>query len=99
MWNLRLEELKSTQSEPRTITDLEKVLKNLKSNKTRDPHGVINEIFKPGIIGQDLKMTMLKLINCIKIDLHTPKFLQYTNITTIWKKKGSRQVLDNEFLW
>ena len=30
------------------------VLKKLKNNKSRDPHGLINEIFKPQNIGNDL---------------------------------------------
>ena len=34
--------------------DLDKVWKSLKTNKTMDPHGVINEAFKEGCIGHDL---------------------------------------------
>ena len=79
-----------------TIEDLDKVLKKLKSNKTRDPHGLINEIFKHGVLGEDLKLGMLNLFNDVKTHLKLPKMLQYANITTIWKKKGSRQELDND---
>ena len=75
---------------------MEKVLKKLKTNKTRDPHGLINEIFKPGVVGEDLKLGMLQLFNSMKTELHIPKMLQYANITTIWKKKGSRQDLNND---
>ena len=32
----------------------------------------------------------------MKTELHIPKMLQYANITTIWKKKGSRQDLNND---
>ena len=71
-------------------------MKKLKNNKTRDPHGLINDIFKPGIIGEDLKLAMLNLFNCIKAELKIPKMFQYANITTIWKKKGSRRDLNND---
>ena len=56
LWKLRLKELKESKSEFWTLEELEKVLKKLKNNKTRDPHGLINEIFKPGVIGNDLKV-------------------------------------------
>ena len=72
LWELRLDELKATQSKLWTIADMDKVLKKLKSNKTRDPHGLINDIFKPGIIGEDLKVAMLKLFNSVKSELHIP---------------------------
>ena len=55
LWDSRLEELRASPSKLWKMEDLEKVLKNLKSNKTRDPHGLINELFKPGVIGEDLK--------------------------------------------
>ena len=41
-------------------------------------------------------MGMLQLFNSMKTELHIPKMLQYANITTIWKKKGSRQDLNND---
>ena len=96
LWELRLEELRASKSKLWTQEDLENVLKKLKNNKTRDPHGLINEIFKPGIIGHDLKMALLKLFNSIKNEQRLPKCLQYANITTIWKKKGSKQDLNND---
>ena len=41
-------------------------------------------------------MALLKLFISIKSEQKLPKFLQYSNITTIWKKKGSRQELNND---
>ena len=96
LWELRKEKLKASKSKLWTLSDLEKVLKKLKTNKTRDPHGLINDIFKPGVKGQDLKLAMLKLFNSIKAELKIPKMLQFANITTIWKKKGSRRDLEND---
>ena len=58
-----MEELRASPSKLWTIEELDKVLKKLKSNKTRDPHGLINEIFKPGVIGEDLKLALLSLFN------------------------------------
>ena len=48
MWEILLEACKSNKSQPWKMADLDKVLKNLKTNKTRDQIGLINEIFKPG---------------------------------------------------
>ena len=96
LWKLRFEALKANQSRPWSMQDLDKVLKKLKTNKTRDPHGLINEIFKPGVIGLDLKLAILNLFSGIKLEFFLPNFLQFANITTICKKKGSRQDLNND---
>ena len=96
LWELRLEKLKTSKSKLWTLADLEKVLRKLKTNKSRDPHGLINDIFRPGVIGEDLKLAMLDLFNSIKAELKIPKMFQYANITTIWKKKGSRRDLNND---
>ena len=50
----RLELVKMKPFQPWGIQDLEKVLKSLKMNKSRDPYSLINDIFKPGVIGTDL---------------------------------------------
>ena len=96
LWEWRLDELEGTKTKMWTIDDLNKVLKGLKSNKTRDPHGLINEIFKPGVLGEDLKLAMLALFNCAKSEQKLPQLLQYANITTLYKKKGSRQDMNND---
>ena len=46
-----------------TIEELEVVLKELKNDKSRDALGYINELFKPEVCGQDLKLAILKLMN------------------------------------
>ena len=96
LWNWRLDELEGRKTKMWTVEDLEKVLKGLKTNKTRDPHGLINEIFKPGVLGEDLKLGMLALFNTIKQEQKLPIFLQFANITTIFKKKGSPQDMNND---
>ena len=48
--NARIVLSKMNKSPPWTAADLHKVLSSLKNNKSRDPHGLINELFKPGVI-------------------------------------------------
>ena len=48
------------------MKDLNKVLRFLKNNKSRDPFGLCNELFKDGEAGEDLKCAVLKLVNRIK---------------------------------
>ena len=80
----------------RDENDLERVLKGLKKNKSRDPHGLINELFKPGVIGSDLTESLLSLFNGIKDNCHIPEFIQWANITSIYKGKGGKLSLENE---
>ena len=72
-----------------TMDDLDKVLTGLKSNKSRDALGYLNELFKPKVIGSDLKLAILKLMNRIKQTQEYPKCLELCNITSIFKRKGS----------
>ena len=39
LWKLQNESLKLKKSKPWSVEDLDKVLKQLKNNRTRDPHG------------------------------------------------------------
>ena len=96
LWNLRLEMLKCKKSPKWSMDDLDQVLKNMKNNKSRDPHGFVNEIFKPGLMGRNLKAGILLLVNGIKDEFFFPLFMQWANITTIYKKKGSRMCLDSD---
>ena len=63
----RLDLAKANQSPPWTMKDLEKVLSYLKNNKSRDPLGNVNEIFKNNVAGADLKLAILLLMNHIKM--------------------------------
>ena len=96
LWECRLNELKSVKSEAWTQDDLEKVLKSLKNNKTRDPVGMINEIFKPGCAGDDLKLALLYLFNGIKRNCYIPEYMTLANITTLYKLKGSKMDMNSE---
>ena len=96
LWQLRFERLKSTRTEKWSINDLKSSLKSLKSNKARDPAGLINELFKPPVIGCDLEKAILNLVNGIKEEYFIPPNLEMSNITTIYKRKGSKHDLEND---
>ena len=72
------------------------VLKKMKNNKSRDPHGMVNELFKPGVIGKDLEDSLLLLFNRIKDTVEIPKLMEYANITSIYKGKGEKMDLEND---
>ena len=45
------------------MQNLEKALSDLKVGRSRDPEGLINEIFKNDVIGNDLKKSLLLMFN------------------------------------
>ena len=77
------------------MEQLDEVLKYLKRNKSRDPSGYANEIFRPEVAGQDLKLAILKMMNRIKTEQVYPQALEICDITSIWKRKASRSDFDN----
>ena len=96
LWELRSQQCRVNVSEAWNMKDLETVLKSLKNNQSRDPLGMVNEIFKPGVVGKDLKTAILALMNGMKKNFQIPTFMQLSNITTIYKMKGSRLEMENE---
>ena len=78
-----------------TMSDLEVALKDLKNNKSRDPEGLGNELFKLNVIGEDLKRSLLRMFNSLKIEQIIPIFMDYANVTTV-PKRGSPLLLENE---
>ena len=92
----RLDYARMNKTKDWTIYDLEKVLSSLKINKSRDPHGFLNEIFKPGIIGLDLKNSLLMLLNKSKKELCIPSLMQLADIVAIYKGKGDKLSLEND---
>ena len=77
------------------MEDLEKALAHLKTNKSRDFEGLINELFKKDVAGSDLKLSLLKMFNCLKKQKIIPGFMNFANVTTV-PKKGSRIEPSNE---
>ena len=75
---------KLNETPPWNIQDLKNVLDKLKNNKSRDPNGLANELFKEEAAGEDFKVAILKLMNRIKNEQKYPKCLEVCNITSIW---------------
>ena len=73
-----------------------KVFKNLQINKATDPVGLVSELFRPRVAGTDVVSSVLTLCNMIKEECRIPEFMQFTNITSIWKQRGSRLDLNND---
>ena len=90
----RLDIATDNKSPEWTPEDLEQVLKNLKKNKSRAPLGNANELFKPAVAGEDLKLAILLLVNKIKDKLELPEVLKMCNVTSIYKK-GKRSKFNN----
>lgn len=92
---MKMKLAESNSSPDWNMKDLERALRNLKNNKSRDFEGYINEIFKVNIIGDDLKKSLLVMLNNLKIKKMIPIFMNFTNVTTV-HKKGSRIEPKNE---
>jgi hypothetical protein len=89
LWASRNENMKKNKSMPWTRKDLEAVLKSLQNNKSMDPNGMMNEVFKEGCIVSDLKDALVSLFNGVKFHLLIPMFITLSNITTIYKNPNS----------
>ena len=68
-------------------------MKSLKNNKSRDPSGWINEIFKQPV---DLNGALLQFVNGIKREYYFPNEILKSNITSIYKRKGSQLDMEND---
>ena len=93
---LRLDFSKLNKSPQWTKPQLVKVLSSLKNNKSRDPHGIVNEIFKPGVAGDKLISSLLIMFNRIKSEITFPEFMRLANICSIYKGRGERMLLESE---
>ena len=96
LWTSRLTCIRNIKTPQWTMCKLERAISSLKKNKSRDPNGMVNEVFMEGTIGTDLKLALLSLFNEIKRNQHIPDFMKLSNITSLYKNKGSRADLDND---
>ena len=92
----RLELSKMFKSKAWDLKSLKKILSKLKNNKARDPHGLINDLFKPGVCGSDLEKSLLSMFMRIKEEIIFPEFMEFVNILGIYKGKGSKMDLKND---
>ena len=90
---LRLKLSKSNRTEMWTMEDLKEVLKHLDRDKSRDPEGYANEIFKDDVAGSDLLEAVLKLMNMIKTKQIYPTVLEKCNITSLFTRKNLKKIL------
>ena len=81
LFNLRLEMAKKQKSPAWKMSDLEEAIQSLKAGKCRDPEGLIREIFKENVMGENLKKSMLILYNKIREEGKLPDFMRLTNIS------------------
>ena len=96
LFDLRMNIAKSAKSPPWTMDDLNWTLSHLKSGKARDPNGWCNELFKEGVAGHQLKLSMLVMFNRIKSENYIPDFIRKADVATIYKGKGEKCNLENE---
>ena len=90
---IRLEITRQSSFEPWTLDHLRTAIGKLKNNKCRDPHGHINELYKE--LGIDGLSSLLALLNRIKEELLIPNHLKLSNVSTIYKGKGSKKNVVN----
>ena len=93
-FKMRIESAKLKKSPPITMNELEKALKSLKDGKSRDPNSWVREIFKEGVIGTDLKNSLLMMFNRMKQTIFLPECLRTADIVMI-HKKGNKLDLKN----
>ena len=96
LFNIRFSISKTRKSEPWTEAQLVKVLKSLKPGKSADALGYSNELFKLGVIGNDLFKSLLIIINRAKSEISIPRPVRLTKITSIYKQKGKKCDLEND---
>ena len=96
LFKLRLESAKKKKTAPWNMKDLDLALRSLKRGKCRDPDGLLREIFKEGVIGEDLKSSLLVMLNKIKMTGYFPSFMKVTNISAIYKGKGEVTDLESD---
>ena len=96
LFQQRLQLCKQNKSPAWSMEDLDNVLKRLKNEKAADPTGLVNELFSARNVGDDLKQSILMLMNKIKNTFQQPEFMNMANITSFWKGKGAQDDIENE---
>ena len=93
--NIRLQLTKWNKRPDLEMKDRKNTLKTLKDGKCQDPAGFVNEIFKLENIGNNLKESILLLLNKIKQGSEIPEFMEDVNVHTVYKNKGSKTDFDS----
>ena len=88
LFKQRLTNVKSVRSSPFSMEELTITLKNLTLGKSRDPDNLVCDIFKEGVIGDNLKESILMMMNRMKEEIKVPECLRTANVTMLHKKKS-----------
>ena len=88
LFRKRVENAKTVKNCPFEMKELEDMLKCMKLGKSRDPENLVRDIFKEGVIGSDLKMSILMMVNRIKEQTAVPECMKTAHITMLHKKKN-----------
>ena len=64
------------------------VLFTIKLNTCHDHQGLINELFKPDVAAQDVKYSLLSMLNKVKDTLTIQEMMQNVNIAMISNPGG-----------
>ena len=88
LFRKRLRLAKTVKSVPFTMIELEDTLKKLMWGKSRDPDSIVCDIFKEEIIGENLKQSLLIIMNKMKDETIVPECIRTANITMLHKKKS-----------
>ena len=78
-----------------SIKELDKGLSDLNKGKARDPHNLCAELFQINVMGADLKLSLLQMLNQIKEEGGIPNIRRESIVTTI-PKSGSKFDLKNK---
>ena len=92
---LKLSKAWNNKSPAFVMEELEQGIKDMNKGKARDPRGLCFELFQLNVMGADLKLSLLKMINCIKEEGVIPSIMRESIVTTI-PKPGSKFELKNK---
>ena len=92
---LKLSKAWSNKSPEFSMNELEKGMHDLNKGRARDPSGLCSEIFKINVMGADMKLSLLTMLNNIKCQGVIPNFMKESIVTSI-PKSGSKFELKNE---
>ena len=87
LFEKRLKLDKGVRSPVYTLNELENTLNNLKSGKSRHPEHLITDVFKEDAMGDNLKLSLLIIMNKMKEEIIIPDCVRTANITMLHKKK------------
>ena len=82
LWMSRLNNIRKIKTAPWDNEKLDAVLGGLKNNKSMDPNGMVNELFKTGCIGTEMRKALIHLFSGTKKEQFIPLFMALSNITS-----------------